>query len=615
MKYMGSKSRIAKDIVPIIQSYITKDTNGYLEPFCLSKDTILFTKNGIKELKDIKIGDEILSDSGEYTTIINKIKSPNTKGKYIKVKGNADIKATYNHLFYINDNEPIQVKDLKIKDSLCIGYSNNNSNKDIDLSEYITISKNIKKGRSGKLIGDDKIKLYHNAPITNRFIPITKELMRCYGLVVAEGDKGNITMHKDEIYYLKEFVTNYESITGLEENNKKYNFKKNACQLSVPYKTIYEKIFFLAMGIGYGARNKNISFLFSLSSDMVLEALRYMYIGDGCCVKRKKYRSLNYKTSSRTLAYQMQALLSIKFGIKSTISYGINKERIIEGRKLYPTNYYNILVTRDKDIEKLTSISNNEILIKENTNKYIITDIFDIEDEFYDITIDNQSHKFIINGGIVTHNCGGANVIDKINCGKKFGCDLNEYLIELLNTVKDKCNILPKEISEDEYKSVMNNIENYDKWYVGFVGFLCSFGGKFFGGYARGKNNNGDYRNYADESYRNLMKQSKNLKDITFKNCSFQDINTNISNFVIYCDPPYRGTTKYKTEEFPYEEFYQWCRNMAKNNIVLVSEYNMPNDFECIWSKETIANFDSNRKSNDDKNKRVEKLFIYKGEI
>ena len=34
MKYMGSKSRIAKDIVPIIQSYI--DDNNcrlYIEPF------------------------------------------------------------------------------------------------------------------------------------------------------------------------------------------------------------------------------------------------------------------------------------------------------------------------------------------------------------------------------------------------------------------------------------------------------------------------------------------------------------------------------------------------------------------------------------------------------
>ena len=51
---------------------------------------------------------------------------------------------------------------------------------------------------------------------------------------------------------------------------------------------------------------------------------------------------------------------------------------------------------------------------------------------------------------------------------------------------------------------------------------------------------------------------------------------------------------------------------MSKDNVVLISEYNMPDDFTCVWQKETKVNFDSNRKSNDEKNKRVEKLYIYK---
>ena len=207
---------------------------------------------------------------------------------------------------------------------------------------------------------------------------------------------------------------------------------------------------------------------------------------------------------------------------------------------------------------------------------------------------------------------GGANIIDKIECDKKFGCDLNEYLIELLKFTRDTPENLPSIISEEEYNDVMNNVNNYEKWYVGFVGFLCSFGGKFFGGYARGKNNNGTLRNYANESFRNLNNQSSNLKGIIFKSCSFQDINTNISNYIIYCDPPYKGTTKYKTGQFPYEEYYDWCREMSKNNIVLCSEYWMPDDFECIWEKETKVNFDSNRSNNDNKNNRTEKLFILK---
>ena len=33
MIYMGSKGRISKELAPIIQSYITSDTKGYIEPF------------------------------------------------------------------------------------------------------------------------------------------------------------------------------------------------------------------------------------------------------------------------------------------------------------------------------------------------------------------------------------------------------------------------------------------------------------------------------------------------------------------------------------------------------------------------------------------------------
>lgn len=33
MRYIGSKNRLSKELVPIIQSYIKEDTVGYIEPF------------------------------------------------------------------------------------------------------------------------------------------------------------------------------------------------------------------------------------------------------------------------------------------------------------------------------------------------------------------------------------------------------------------------------------------------------------------------------------------------------------------------------------------------------------------------------------------------------
>ena len=209
---------------------------------------------------------------------------------------------------------------------------------------------------------------------------------------------------------------------------------------------------------------------------------------------------------------------------------------------------------------------------------------------------------------------GGANMIDKIECNNKFGCDIHEELIELLKYVQNLDNKLPETISEEEYIKVKDNQEKYEKWYVGYVGFGATFGAKYFGGYARGFKNDGiTPRNHSNEFFRNIEKQRKNLQNIKFKCCSYDEINKNIKDFVIYCDPPYKGTLKYTTD-FDYDKFYKWCKEMSKNNIVLISEYWMPEEFECIWEKKTTVRIDSNKKSKDKKMERTEKLFIYRGD-
>lgn len=209
---------------------------------------------------------------------------------------------------------------------------------------------------------------------------------------------------------------------------------------------------------------------------------------------------------------------------------------------------------------------------------------------------------------------GGANIIDKIKCNNKIGCDIHKELIALLNKAKDNVDDIPDIISFETYKEVKNNKEKYEDWYVGLVGFCATFGAKYFGGYAR-KSRNDNNGKRSKQAIGNLKKQAPLLKDTEFKCCNFLDLpKDKIKGYVIYCDIPYRGTTKYKTESFPYEEFYKWANEMAKCNTVLVSEYNMPSNFKCIWEKEAKVNFDSNRCSGDESNKRVEKLFICNAE-
>ena len=104
----------------------------------------------------------------------------------------------------------------------------------------------------------------------------------------------------------------------------------------------------------------------------------------------------------------------------------------------------------------------------------------------------------------------------------------------------------------------------------------------------------------------NLIKQSNLISSVEFICESYENLSFN--NCLIYCDPPYQGSTPYKTGTFDHEKFFEWCREQAKNNIVFVSEYNAPDDFIEVWSGEVKTNFSSNRTGAT--HNATEKLFL-----
>jgi DNA adenine methylase len=195
---------------------------------------------------------------------------------------------------------------------------------------------------------------------------------------------------------------------------------------------------------------------------------------------------------------------------------------------------------------------------------------------------------------------GGANIIDKVQ-GKRIGNDINKYLIALLQEMQKDTFTLPF-IGEKEYKEIQNNKNKYEDWLVGYTGFNLSFGAKWFGGYRRDKTG---IRNYENEAQQNLKAQRLLIKNIIFTCGSYITMSIP-DNYIIYCDPPYANTTKYK-DKFNHDEFWDWCRIKSKNNKVYISEYTAPEDFKCIWSKEIVSSLTKDTGSKTG----VEKLFIY----
>lgn len=190
--------------------------------------------------------------------------------------------------------------------------------------------------------------------------------------------------------------------------------------------------------------------------------------------------------------------------------------------------------------------------------------------------------------------------------GKRVGVDKHPYLIKMYQSLQSGW-LPPDKLSKAEYIHVKENLDE-DAALSGFAGFGCSFSGKWLGGYA--KDSTG--RNYCMNAKNSILKKMETMQDVRFECADYRKLKPD--NMLIYCDPPYRGVTQYGkiVGEFDTDEFWDIVREWSKNNTVIVSEYNAPDDFVEIWRKEVKTDM---RNTKGNKIDRVEKLFIFQNNI
>ncbi len=193
---------------------------------------------------------------------------------------------------------------------------------------------------------------------------------------------------------------------------------------------------------------------------------------------------------------------------------------------------------------------------------------------------------------------GGMNTIDKVS-GSRWANDIHPYLIDMWIALLYREWNPPLHVSEDLYMHIKENPDNYESKLVGYVGFN-SYGGKWFGGYCRDAANK---RDYWKEYYNNIQRQRINMLGVSLSCQSYLDIDIP-DNSVVYCDPPYFGTTSYDGK-FNHNQFWDWAWNISKKNQVFVSEYDAPDNFECLWERKVNNTLVKNTGSK----QGIEKLF------
>jgi len=196
---------------------------------------------------------------------------------------------------------------------------------------------------------------------------------------------------------------------------------------------------------------------------------------------------------------------------------------------------------------------------------------------------------------------GGASVFARIKAQEKHGSDANPWLMTMWQACLDGWSP-PDTVSEDEYADIKRRKPKGP--ITAFVGFGCSFGGKWFGGYARCAQG----KSYAAVAQRSIARKIAGFGAANLRCVPYDRSSAGLhSNAVIYCDPPYINTTDcYSTDRFDSERFWGWVRKQeVLGHSVFVSEYVAPDDFVAVAEFPKKVTMD---KSNG-YTERIEKLF------
>jgi DNA adenine methylase len=167
--------------------------------------------------------------------------------------------------------------------------------------------------------------------------------------------------------------------------------------------------------------------------------------------------------------------------------------------------------------------------------------------------------------------CGGLNMTLELAKRYEFvgASDLHPGPIALGQALKDGWQP-PIEVSrEDWYAAKLLPDTDPRK---AFIGFGCSFGGKWFGGYAKDDPAHGSYFAGACGAFCERLRPLTTR--IAFARLDFMTQTPQPGIPLIYCDPPYAGTTGYETGDWDPDAFWARCREwVAQGSRVFVSEY------------------------------------------
>lgn len=186
--------------------------------------------------------------------------------------------------------------------------------------------------------------------------------------------------------------------------------------------------------------------------------------------------------------------------------------------------------------------------------------------------------------GYVEPFIGGASIFAE-SCRRGYSCvlggDIEADLVSLWIAVRDGW-VPPAVVDRETYERLRRDPSPTPL--RAWCAYAVSYNGKRWAGY--GPTASG--RDYVAESVRAALKKGSALRNrnASITCCSFRELRVGTSD-IVYCDPPYEGTTGYGND-FDHRDFWEWARATSiAGTPVVISEYQHPPDFTVIdfWTR------------------------------
>lgn len=299
---------------------------------CVPPWTKIETPHGIKNIQDIRIGEEVISHTGKSKKVLKTFKKQH-KGNVVKIKIGTDSREhtfTEDHPILIIKNVGRHSKGRKVSERHFIKDAIFVSAKNVGTGDYVLIPKNISNNQYSNIkisdflyqfiLSDDHTLIKPcgrpNAKYINNNINIDNDLSRLFGYYCAEG---HIDRHGVHFTFgcndrEKQFVNDVENllknIFGIN-----CTITKDENRLRIKVGCVILGAFFEKFA-GNGAFNKYIPyFIFDNSDTNIIKSfIKGLVRGDGCY----NGPDITYSSVSEQLAVQLRNLL-FRLNIKNSI--------------------------------------------------------------------------------------------------------------------------------------------------------------------------------------------------------------------------------------------------------------------------------------------------------